>query len=102
MKESDIQKQIMETLEQCGIFYIRLNSGEVRVHGGYLRLCPPGTGDIIVFPPMSTPVWLEIKELKGEQRKTQIAFQAKTADYGHDYYIVRSLDDIKPFINEWR
>ena len=102
MIERDIQKQVMDMLEQCGIFAIRLNSGKVPVRGGYMTLCPIGTGDIIVFPPMSTPVWLEIKQLKGIQQQEQIKFQAKTADYGHDYYIVRSLDDIKPFINEWR
>ena len=41
------------------------------------------------------PVWLEVKTDKGKQSKEQIEFQNDCKKQNIEYYVVRSLKDIK-------
>ena len=82
---------MVKMLRQMGIFTLRLNSGKVRVRGGYMHLCPPGTGDILCWTKGRT-LWLETKALKGVMRDKQIEFREMVTALGHEYYEIKSID----------
>ena len=90
----DITRPIVDALTQLGIYCLRLNSGKVQVRGGWMKLCPEGTADIVIFPRGRMPVWVETKTKTGKLRTAQIAFADKMADLGHSYWTIRSLDEM--------
>tara|TARA_R110000765_G_scaffold375616_1_gene466276 strand:+ start:600 stop:956 length:357 start_codon:yes stop_codon:yes gene_type:complete len=53
---------------------------------------------IIVFK--DKVVFCEFKDLKGKQRPDQILFQDKVELLGHEYWIVRSIEEFKVLINK--
>jgi hypothetical protein len=101
VNESDIRREIMNFLRQTGKFALRLNSGKVRVRGGWMQLCPEGTPDIQVIERIVTAYecsthvsWIETKDAKGKQREAQLAFQVECTRRGERYILARSLDDV--------
>jgi hypothetical protein len=97
MNEAPIKLEIQTWLEGAGYFWLRLQSGKVKVRGGYMQLCPEGTADIVVFPSNVT-CWIETKKLDGKQRAGQIEFEAKVKAAGHEYIVARSLDEVRDFL----
>lgn len=53
---------------------------------------------IIIFP--NKVVFCEFKDLKGKQRPDQKLFQEKVILLGHDYWIVRSIEEFKHLIEK--
>jgi hypothetical protein len=102
MKESEIQRFCLDALKQLGIFCMRLNSGKVKVRGAWMNLAPVGTADIVAYPEKSLPVWLEIKQVKGEQRDAQVTFQEKVTSLGHSYYVIKSVDEVMELLPKLR
>ena len=102
MREGVLQSQVVQTLKVMGIFFLRLNSGVVRVRGGMMHLCPTGTADVLVLNKSGSPTWLELKQLKGDQRVRQKEFQTMDQGMGHAYHIIRSMDDLLPLIEGMR
>lgn len=124
--ESEISKAIREYIERSGFFVIRLNSGMVMVgEPGYkraVRLCPPGTPDIL-FLFHGKAIFLEVKKSQKEKEKwirnvdlyKKTAFKSiyiqgavnqylmmKTIEQpqnGGDCYLVASVDEVKAIIN---
>lgn len=101
MIESDIQTQIMVAISECGYIPIRLNSGlawqgdivnGVILHPRAIKLCPPGTSDILVIMPEGKIAWVECKTLTGKQHIAQKNFQAQLEAMGHKYYVCRSRE----------
>lgn len=104
----DITRPIYDALKKRGLFVIRLNSGKVRVRGGYMHLCEEGTPDLLVFVPITVEsefpglraivetriTWIETKELKGKLREKQIEFRDKVLVLGHRHIVARCLDDV--------
>lgn len=99
---SDIVSPILDALKQAGIFAMRMNSGKMRVRGGYVHLCPVGTPDIVIYPCGRVPVWIECKVLSKKLRQSQIEMRVKLKALGHRVVVAFSLDDIIPLINELR
>lgn len=93
----DITRPIVDALTQLGIYCLRLNSGKVRVRGGWMTLCPEGTADIVIFPRGRMPVWVETKTKTGKLRTAQVVFADKIIDLGHSYWTIRSLDEMLEF-----
>ncbi len=94
MSEADIQRAILDALAAIGAFAFRTNSsrGALKVRGGYVTLCPPGTPDIYVLvPPNGLSLWLECKTMKGEERESQLAWRMKAQAKGAVVEIVRSV-----------
>jgi hypothetical protein len=96
----------MEALKAHGIFAIRLNSGVTLLeHKGRkraIRMMPKGTADILALrfalhltPSLNAvrPVWLEVKTDKGKQSADQRAFELIVRAEGHDYAVVRSVEE---------
>lgn len=94
MSESTIQRAILDALHAAGAFAFRTNSGKVKVRGGYMNLCPPGTPDVYVLvPPHGTSLWLEIKTATGEERESQIAWSIKARARGAIVETVRGPEE---------
>lgn len=91
MSESTIQRAILDALLAAGAFAFRAQAGKVKVRGGWMTLCPPGTPDILVIvPPRGLVLGLEVKTATGEERESQLAWAAKVRARGGVVETVRS------------
>ncbi len=54
-KEAHVLRGVLDLLTAEGIVHYRLNSGEVVVDGRRVRLCPPGTPDVLALWPDGPP-----------------------------------------------
>ncbi len=102
MKEAEIQKYCLDSIRKIGVFCMRINSGKVKVRGGFMQLAPVGTADIVVYPEGKLPCWLEIKQASGEQRLAQIAFQEKVTSLGHSYHVIKSINEVMALLPKLR
>lgn len=97
-ESTQITSPIVAALNKAGYFAMRLNSGRVRVRGGFMTLCPVGTADILLCLPDRLPIWVETKAVKKdyhkEQQEAQGAFRARVEALGHTFVVARSLDDV--------
>lgn len=99
--EGKLKAEVQDFLGKLGMFYMRLQSGQVKVRGGFMHLCPTGTADLVVYPSKGFSVgWIEMKQLKGVQRKSQVEFQAKAEAAGHPYLVARSAEDVAKWLKE--
>jgi hypothetical protein len=100
--EGIVKAAVLDYLKESGRFYMRMNSGTVRVRGGMMHLCPVGTADILTFGPTGGCMWIELKHRKGEQGKKQVEFQEKVTAIGHSYVVARSVEDVVAAFKEAR
>lgn len=95
-ESSEITGPLVKMILQMGILCERMNSGKVKVRGGWMQLHSPGTADIMAFPP-GRVVWLETKTVDGHTNKEQIEnqseFARKVQRLGHEYYRITSISD---------
>lgn len=90
-EEGDIKRAILDALLVAGAFAFRAQAGKVKVRGGYMNLCPPGTPDILVIvPPTGLLLGLEVKSATGEERESQLAWAAKVRALGGAVETVRT------------
>ena len=103
----ELTRPLIEKLNQSGGLALRMNSGKVKVKGGYVQLHEEGTADILFFPrnpnpPLCRgwyqpvwPVWIETKtgRTKPERVKKQAEFRAKVEALGHRYILARTMDE---------
>ena len=96
--EHKIQVSIIEWLRWHKFFCFAIPNGGNRnaVTGailkkeGVLAGCP----DLQVILDNGKSIFLEVKTEKGVQQSTQKDFQKELEKRGHEYYIVRSLEDV--------
>lgn len=99
--ETKLKGEVQDFLTVYGMFWMRLQSGMVKVRGAWMHLCPTGTADLVVYPNKGFGVgWIEMKTLKGTQRASQVEFQAKAKAAGHPYLIARSVSDVEKWLKE--
>ena len=95
-ESSELTGPLVKMIRQMGILVTRMNSGKVRVRGGWMMLHEPGTADILAFP-RGRVVWLETKTIKGTTNKEQIENQAEfcrvVTALGHEYHRITSIDE---------
>ena len=93
-ESSELTGPLVAAIRKCGVMAERMNSGMVRVKGGFMQLHSPGTADILAFP-RGRVVWIECKTLTGKTRKgtaeDQAEFKRKVEALGHSYHRVTSL-----------
>lgn len=117
--ETDISREIRKALEKLGIPVWRMNSGKMRVRGGFVQLNPAGTADILAAPSIFndceycgglpgildefTPVflWIEVKKPGGTQSREQIEFSVRMRNRSHIYLLVESLDEVLAWLKEY-
>ncbi len=109
VKESVVQKQILEWLAAKHILAFRMQSGAtLSTYKGKSRLFRygvPGMADILAFPmkrrffgdssQWTEPTWIECKAAKGKQSELQKSFQDQVEDAGHTYILAKSIDDLE-------
>lgn len=83
---------LIKMLRQAGVKTFRMQSGKVKVAGGWMYLCPNGTADILCFP-RGQPVWVETKLQGKDQSEDQCRFQEDMEVLGHRYIVARTLDE---------
>ncbi len=103
IKESEIQKQIVEYLNyRKDVYFTRNNSfaGKImRGNGsvGYIKNNKPGAPDIIILF-KGRYIGAEIKNKTGHQAEVQKQAEADIRRNGGEYYIVRSLEEIREIL----
>lgn len=94
-----IEKQIQNAVEQYltikKYFFWKNNTGAMKTeYGGFIRFGAIGSPDICLVKD-GFFIGLEIKAPKGRQSEGQILFQKRLKEAGGEYYIIRSIDDLK-------
>lgn len=102
MKETTIQSAIIDYLALRKHFFVRLNNipPVQHVNGKMVfRRMPKGSmlglPDIIVLTDGGFAVFLEVKNEKGKQSGNQKEFQRRCQEVGCEYYLIRSVDQLK-------
>jgi hypothetical protein len=90
VKESDIQRQILDYLAIKGVFAYRNNSGALR---RFFRAGVLGGPDVVCGID-GRYIGIEVKAPKGKQSDHQKEFQKNLEAAGGKYVLAYSLDDI--------
>jgi hypothetical protein len=94
VKESEIQKQILDYLALKRIFHYRNNSGAfVDSQKHFYRFGALGSPDIICVI-KGQYVGIEVKAAKGKQSEHQKTFQQALEAAGGKYVLAYSLEDV--------
>jgi hypothetical protein len=98
--EGRLKAEVSDFLKASGLFYRRMQSGIVRVKGGFLHLCPEGTADFLVCCP--DPRWIELKapgqKTKKEREQKQQEFAEMVLSMGHKHIKASTLDEVIAFV----
>lgn len=98
--EKDIMKLVTDWLTMKRIYFVRMNtySGKTQ-SGAWMRQGKKGMADILVIRSVSkghSLIWLELKKPKGGiQSEAQKLFADSVRIEGHQYHIIRSLEDLE-------
>lgn len=117
MKESEIQRAILDYLAAKGILAFRMNTGAMAAeYNGkkrFMRFGVPGMADILAFTTLHTgerdmygkgeitysePLWIEVKTPTGKQSEYQKSFRAQVQAHGHRYIIARCVEDVEEVV----
>lgn len=115
LKESDIQRAILDYLAAERIWHMRLNTGAMQgAHKGkrwFVRFGKPGMADILATPlcdfdgkDVPHVLWIEVKAKGGVLSTDQKMFRKEVngGDVGHSYLVARSVDDVAAWMKENR
>lgn len=102
VKESDLQRTILDWLGYQGHFFYRNNSGamisEYKGKQRFMRFGAPGSPDIVVVHD-GLYVGIEVKGTGGKQNDNQKEFQRGLEDAGGRYVLAYSLKDVEEEFN---
>lgn len=101
MKESVIQKGILDYLTLYAktnpIYFFRAGAGAVKtMQGRYFKTGRAGLPDIVVIKDKF--IGLEVKTKTGRQSQNQKQAEKDIKAAGGEYYIVRSIADVKEIL----
>ncbi len=85
--ETTLQASIVEALQRAGRIVIRVQSGQVKVRGGWMHLAPKGTPDLYVVG----WGWIETKTEDGKLSPEQERMHALIGGAGELITVVRSV-----------
>jgi hypothetical protein len=99
IKESVIQRAVEDYLalleKMDKLVYVKNNSGAFKAaHGSFVRFGKVGSPDFFVFLPNGVCLHLEVKNEKGKQNDNQREYEKMITRLGHEYLIIRDLDDL--------
>jgi len=103
LTESQIQMQIVQALQAMGVMFFSVPNealGKINHRGDRNRMMRlksmgllSGVSDLVVVL-KNKIVFLEVKTAKGRQSKSQKDFEHRVTLLGHEYHVVRSVDDV--------
>lgn len=101
MSEGNAQSAICDYLAYRKHFFWRQNTvGVYDAKNKTFRKMPKyamkGVPDIIVIDNTGHAIFLEVKSAKGVLSKEQKIFRDKCKEKGAEYYLIRSVDELKP------
>lgn len=103
--EHPIQVQICKYLKARNIYFFAVPNGEKRsmITGKKLKEegVLAGVSDLVVLL-KSTPIFIEVKTLKGKQSLEQLEFETKVTQLGYPYYLVRSAEDVDKILKNYK
>lgn len=91
----DLTNPAVRMLRQMGHKAFRMNSGRVRVKGGWMHLAEKGTADILCFPRVGPVTWIETKVGKNGMSEDQERFRDDVRAFGHRHLVARNLDEVR-------
>ena len=94
--ESEIQSEIIKYLELRQFLVIRMNSGKARNN---VRLCPPGTPDLMVVSPSGLIWWIEVKTETGKLRPAQVVMIDDLQNRKQAVIVARNIEDVRSVID---
>ncbi len=95
MKESEIQKQIIEYLKVMNIIVIRNNSGLIHISNRWINLGDAGSSDLIAMHPLSGKlIAIEVKRPGEKLRGKQILFRDKVLKGNGIHITAYCLEDV--------
>ena len=103
--EAQLQKACMEYMQYKNIPFIRNNTfaGTVmfgKKNTGYIHNNSfPGSPDILVFLPNGRTLHIELKSATGKQSTEQKHYEEVLSKLGHEYHLVRELEELEQHIN---
>lgn len=107
--EANTQAACLELLAAHNIFAGRLNTGAGFINGRPVQHHTFGRGcaDILAFPRVCNecvkqdglhgavrPTWIEVKSPTGKQSPEQVSFQQYVEKLGHNYLLIRDIDQL--------
>ncbi len=100
--EKDVQNSICKYLSLRRHFFWRNNNVPIsdmkrgkRIFRKMPKYGMKGIPDIIVITVGGYAVFLEVKRKNTKQSPDQVVFAGRIKDLGGEYYVVRSIDDVK-------
>jgi hypothetical protein len=101
--ETYLSKAIREALEVFpSVYAMRVNSGRVKVRGGYYQGAPNGTPDIIGYiAPRGRMFGLEVKMPKSSENDAQTEWHTTHAARGVYVATVRSVAEAVAVVQAW-
>jgi len=66
--------------------------------GRYIRFGKRGSSDFLIFLNGGRTIHLEVKNEKGRQTTTQLEYEIKVKQLGHQYNVVRSVDEVQTLL----
>jgi len=97
VSETDISRAIRDELKRLGFWPVRIQSGKVKVKGGWMQLAEPGTPDICLVG----LGWFEVKTSTGERLPSQVAWHSRAAREGVRVATVRSVREAVEVAIRW-
>lgn len=111
IKESKIQHEIVKYLqkERRDIYFFSVpNEAAGKGKGAQIRMSQlksmglrSGVSDLILLLPGSITLFIEVKTVKGIQSDKQKRFEIKVNERGFNYFLVRSLEDLKKVLDNY-
>lgn len=99
--ENMVMRAVCEYLTYKRIFFYRQNNVPICDAGVYRRMPKysiPGVSDLLALPYNRT-MFLECKSPTGKQSQAQKEFEKNVKASGHEYYIIRSVEDVERALN---
>lgn len=101
LSETDISREIREALTKSGWKCERINSGKVKVNGGWMHLAQKGFPDTLVMKPKGVVGFLETKTDIGKLNEDQKAWHAWATKSGFNVATVRSRAEALQAVKMW-
>lgn len=93
MKESEIQRQILDYLTAHNVWWRRFNSGCAKMGGRFVRFGTPGLPDIMARTKNSI-MWIEVKQPGKYLTPDQRRWKEESEAFGDVFITARSVKDV--------
>lgn len=121
--EAGVLRACLDLLAAEKVWYLRMNTGAMKVGNRFTRFGRQGTADILCVPwikqtcdhmreieqttglrhqghyhTLTHPLWIECKSGNGKQSTWQAEFQTEVEENGHHYLLVRDVDTLRDWL----